>query len=133
MSAQHTPTPWAYRPNEFDDWGWIRAANGDLVAVAKASPWLTAEDFTLFREIKSDPAIANAAFIVRACNSHDALVEALTKLISAAKLLQANSEGCAVNHYGNDIELFGLPGWLADTEKAIEAARAALKLAAGQP
>ena len=27
--------PWVYRPNEFDDWGWIRDSEGDLAACAK--------------------------------------------------------------------------------------------------
>lgn len=56
-------------------------------------------------------------------------------LLNTAKLLYANSEGCAVNHYGDDFSLYGLPGWLADAkasidraQKAIAAAEEALKL-----
>lgn len=52
--------------------------------------------------------------------------EAVRKLILSAKLLQQNAEGCAVNHHGHDHELHGLPGWLADTQRDIEAAAAAL-------
>jgi hypothetical protein len=54
------------------------------------------------------------------------LREALEKLLIAAKLLQANSEGCVVNHYSEDFSLHGLPGFLLDTSADIEAARAAL-------
>lgn len=52
--------------------------------------------------------------------------EEMKKLLISAKLLQQNSEGCAANHYGNDCRDFGMPGWLADTKKDIEAAEAAL-------
>jgi hypothetical protein len=54
--------------------------------------------------------------------------ETLRKLLISAKLLQQNSEGCAANHYGSDCETFGLPGWLADTKKDIEAAEVLLSL-----
>ncbi len=82
---------------------------------------------------------ANCDYLLLAVNSHYALVEenkrlreALDRIILAAKILQQNSEGCAVNHYGHDAEAHGLPGWLSDTRADIEAAehaRAALKLA----
>lgn len=52
--------------------------------------------------------------------------EALGRLIRTASLLQQNSEGCAGNHYGEDIDIHGLPGWLLDTKRDIEIARAAL-------
>lgn len=48
------------------------------------------------------------------------------RLLSAAKLLQANAEGCAANHYADDLVFQGLPGWLADTAADIERARQAL-------
>jgi len=55
-----------------------------------------------------------------------ALRKAMRRLLLSAKLLQQNSEGCATNHYGNDHEIHGLPGWLVDTQKDIDAATAAL-------
>lgn len=45
-------------------------------------------------------------------------------LIVAAKLLYANAEECAVNHYGEDFATHGLPGWLADCAVDITAAEA---------
>lgn len=54
------------------------------------------------------------------------LREALEDLLKTAKLLYANSEGCAVNHYGADFEEQGLPGWLDDCVASINRARAAL-------
>lgn len=44
---------------------------------------------------------------------------ALDALITDAKLLHQNAEGCAVNHYGEDYYLHGRPGWLSDTEATI--------------
>lgn len=55
-----------------------------------------------------------------------ALTEALEKLLVATKMLQRSAEGCAVNHYGEDFSLHGMPGWLADTYRDIEAARETL-------
>jgi hypothetical protein len=54
------------------------------------------------------------------------LREALRDLRTTAALLQQNAEGCAVNHYGQDFSLHGMPGWLSDTAKSIKAASAAL-------
>tara|TARA_R100001132_G_C3272385_1_gene94387 strand:- start:2658 stop:3029 length:372 start_codon:yes stop_codon:yes gene_type:complete len=54
-----------------------------------------------------------------------ALVEALERLRKSAALLQQNAEGCAMDHYGAQIE-HGLPGWLVDTANDIAVARKAL-------
>jgi len=48
--------------------------------------------------------------------------EEIARLITTAKLLLQNAEGCAVNHYGFDFDAMGYPGWLADCRKDIEAA-----------
>jgi hypothetical protein len=56
----------------------------------------------------------------------DALLAALTELRLTARLLLQNAEGCAVNHYGEDFQLFGPPGWITDCEAAIVEAEAAL-------
>lgn len=52
----------------------------------------------------------------------DSLVAALADLRKSAALLLQNSIGCAANHYGDDYQIHGLPGWLADCEASIEAA-----------
>lgn len=59
------------------------------------------------------------------------MVEGLERLRKSAAMLQQNSEGCAVNHYGEDFGLFGMPSWLADTATDIEAARALISRAKG--
>ena len=53
-------------------------------------------------------------------------VEAIARLLTAAKLLQQHAVGCATNHHGHDCELNGLPGWLADTKNNIDAAEDAI-------
>jgi hypothetical protein len=55
-----------------------------------------------------------------------ALETAMERLIKTTVLLKQNSEGCAVNHYGDDYATHGMPAWLADCESEIKAARAVL-------
>lgn len=67
--AEHTPTPWkaGKGPNgEVEVWGRMRM---------NASPILMS-----LGVMEHDPREANAAFIVKAVNAHDALVEALTDI-----------------------------------------------------
>jgi hypothetical protein len=52
--------------------------------------------------------------------------EIVARLLTTAKLLLQNAVGCATNHYAHDCELNGLPGWLRDCERDIEAVAAAL-------
>lgn len=59
----------------------------------------------------------------------DAVVK-LKRLLTAAKILQQNAVACATNHYGHDCELNGLPGWLNDTQKDIEASEVAANASA---
>lgn len=49
------------------------------------------------------------------------LREPMRRLLLSARILLQNAKGCAQNHYGNDTELNGLPGWLADCENDIAA------------
>lgn len=77
--VEHTPTPWAYRPLKHDDWGWIRDADGSLAATARDGRVMS-ERFDEFRAAKKDPYAANAAFIVKAVNNHEALVKALEEI-----------------------------------------------------
>ena len=55
-----------------------------------------------------------------------ALAQAAEALRKEAFLLLQNSEGCARSHYGHDSELFGMPGWLADSRARIEDASATM-------
>jgi hypothetical protein len=77
MGAKHTPTPWlieggcVYAPN-------LEGTNRFSLIVHGG--WQTAGVY----RTDADELQANAAFIVRACNSHDALVEALRALLNHA-------------------------------------------------
>lgn len=55
--------------------------------------------------------------------------EAWAKARTAAFMLLQNSEGCATNHYGHDHVIYGMPGWLADCRRDLEAADTILALA----
>lgn len=68
-------------------------------------------------EPQDAPAVAEELVALRAV---------LEDLRKSAALLQQNAEGCAVNHYGADFAVHGMPGWLADTAASIARATAAL-------
>lgn len=68
-TTQHTPTPWKLtEPDRIEQEGF------GMICTTRGDNW---------------QAPANAAFIVRACNSHDALVKALERTV----LLLENSSG----------------------------------------
>lgn len=94
--ATHTPTPWYV-----DERGNIRQqSTGNVLADMQDGTRVNRESRISKREME-----ANAAFIVRACNSHEKLVEAL--------------KGMLVPHE---------KGWnVTDWEIRCEAARAALR------
>ena len=96
--AAHTPTPWIIASQIAGEGIWIESEGDEPEEICKVSAETTGE-----KEAK-----ANAAFIVRACNSHAALVEAL-ELVDD---MWANN---------------GEP-----TDEHIRRIRAALKLAKGQ-
>lgn len=88
-----TPTPWRYRPDLHDDWGWIRGPQPDngeiapLVACARSGSWDDAATHDAHRAARTDPYGANAAFIVEAVNSYASLkarVEEQDKLLAEA-------------------------------------------------
>lgn len=78
--------------------------------------------------IRRIPARARAIEVIRrpGAPSVEVAIGVLRELRLTARVLLQNSEGCAVNHYGGDHELFGMPGWLRDSEAVIEKAEAFL-------
>ena len=62
--TQHTPTPWSIGRRR-----WITGGNVDIARIHSVS------------KIGEAEAVANAEFIIGACNSHDALLAALTQLM----------------------------------------------------
>ena len=73
MSGPGTPLPWVWLG------GTAIVRNGKYIHVDNARP--------------RRAACANAAFIVRACNNHDALLEALQGLLGAVEWYGCDGEG----------------------------------------
>ena len=66
----HTPGPWLYRPEKYDDWGTVRAApdaEGRMFHICQArNPALFHADYDKYRESGTDPFEANARLIASA-------------------------------------------------------------------
>lgn len=77
------PMPWAYRPREFDDWGWIRDASGETVG--RAFGPLDDDEANRQRAAKTDPWEASARRIVQCVNAHGELIAVL---ISARRTIE---------------------------------------------
>ena len=102
--TKHTATPWTWR------------GHADLNGLCH----INAENKTIVQVWDFPEAEANAAFICRACNSHEALKEALNGLISASATVFDHTQA----HLKNSVKLDYL------TYKA--KAEQALKLAEGR-
>ena len=114
MTDQTTPRPW----------NWYFAGSAGMWVLRSDD-----EPVRLGGPPDIDLAKGDMGFVVRAVNAHDDLVKALQALILSAKILAQNAEGCAVNHYGEDFQLHGLPGWLIDCRQSIIDASSALEKA----
>jgi len=57
----------------------------------------------------------------------EALEAGLRSVIHEGELLLQNAEGCALNHHGHDVELFGMPGWMATCSDRLTEARALME------
>lgn len=110
--AAHTPTPWSVRASRNDEGYGLLICDEDQTILAGMDTWLGP---TPEAEME-----ANAAFIVRACNSHAALVEALWKMMKLA----ADFEDAAKGDWK-------MPE-LSEADSIHEQARAAIARATGQ-
>ena len=77
-TMNHTPTPWTYKrsclPNGIEQ-SWD-------CAIIDSEKCIVAETFGIVDGYQDRPSIANAEFIVRACNSHEAMKEALQGIVA---------------------------------------------------
>lgn len=95
-----------------------------MTEAERLANWLDSLDYHHNDRVKN---YQEAAALIRAqAEELERLRRALGAVTKTANLLYANAVGCATNHYGDDIHEHGLPGWLADCAKDIQAARAAL-------
>ena len=85
--AEASPQPWVYRPDKYDDWGWIRGVERDdrdigpfrpIVANAKDS---MVDDAAMadHRRAGTDPYGSNALLIVEAVNALPALLDTIER------------------------------------------------------
>lgn len=79
--TKHTPTPW-YKVQEFANRWAIEYRKDGFVPLSLAKITITCCEVSGGKDEENS---ANAAFIVRACNSHDDLVAALEKCVEALK------------------------------------------------
>ena len=140
MSGVHTPGPWAYRPQEHDDWGIVRttvvneAGWRPIVARASYVDSPTDEELGAHRRNKTDPAEANARLIAAAPD----LLAALIALTEATVEDCGDPDVVGVDVFdGKTCVDDGTVGWtkdgeLATTFKMIRAARTAIAKATGQ-
>lgn len=111
MSETHTPTPWFYDP-KYESSALIQKVQDE-----DAEYWddMCVECHSAKHGKLQD--ISNAEFIVRACNSHDALLKSCKHLVEQFLTYQNGWMGQGV--WRNRI---GLEQDLADTEEAIKLA-----------
>ena len=117
--AAHTPTPWSVRASRNDEGYGLLICDEDQTILAGMDTWLGP---TPEAEME-----ANAQFIVRACNSHAALVEAVERLLNQVTgPAQVYGDGI-----GNDGRKTGLSHWEFNElrDERIAFARAALQSA----
>lgn len=77
--AEHTPTPWSIKRAKFPADG--QYDYGISAVLMDGKPYCIAETFGRCSLNFTLEAEANAAFIIKACNSHDALVKALRECV----------------------------------------------------
>lgn len=92
LHISRTPTPWEVIPSTEHHGPYIVSPYGstlaDLYVMSNPSA-LSVRNGGDSKPIHFPDADANASFIVRACNAHDHLVNALTRLMKVGKLANA--------------------------------------------
>ena len=79
--------PWGYRTQEFDDWGWVRAADGTTVGHAHGP--LDEDDANRHRVAKTDQWEANARLIAAAPELYEALSKLANEVAAICSLAEA--------------------------------------------
>lgn len=91
MDKPATPLPWAYRPQEHDDWGIIRMSGRDedgfMRVVCRVNYVASPEELSAHRMAGTDPAGQDAAYIVTACNAYPHLTAINAELVEALEFV----------------------------------------------
>lgn len=122
----HTPTPWMQNENRIETCDLMVEGRPELGGISVATIYPPA-DIQAVKGIEAAIKVkdANAAFIVRACNSHDALVAALHSASSELEAAHAH----LLSLHSRNIDRGSMTNALIDgTLTAAENCRAALKL-----
>lgn len=101
----HTPGPWAYRPDKYDDWGTVKGGDGFVICQARDYRFSDDDHLSECRRNGVDPWEANARLIAAAPDMLEALKEFVArvdrgevrskKTYTAFKALIAKAEGAA--------------------------------------
>ena len=109
-----SPLPWAYRPQEFDDWGVIRGPDTDSTigpykpVVATARDGKTGDiDLDEHRRNKTDPYGPNAELIVAAVNSLPSLLARIRELEAGIKPFASYYDSECAYSESDDVRIFG--------------------------
>ena len=86
-----TPGPWHVRPQEMDDWGYVRGPGMEVVAQARAGGRFTTDDYPAHRNAGTDPFGHNAAHI--AAFDPPTALALLNRLEAAEQALAAKEVG----------------------------------------
>jgi len=124
----NTPTPWRLGPEDIGTRGSLRlmGPDGKLIAMFEADR-TPGDDLTYQRSVREDR--ANLALALTAVNAHDALLEALKACVADAILDKLADAG----RWGYACTLDELEERFPQAFEHIAQARAAIKLAEGQP
>lgn len=80
----HSPGPWSYRPQDYDDWGVVRSAPDHLgrqwVICQARSPWRQGVELAQYRRDGTDPWEADARLIASAPTMFDRIAALETML-----------------------------------------------------
>ena len=105
--TQHTPVPWSIGKRR-----WITSGDLDIARIHSVS------------KIGEGEAVANAEFMIRACNSHDALLEALERLVEWESVIGGDIIQLWYGN-GDEDDTEGLAG-TEETDQAWQQARNAI-------
>lgn len=91
LYAAATPGEWRYRPDRYDDWGFVRAEDGSIALRGYPGHDVDEAELDEHRRQKTDPHGPNALFAVAAHESFPALLAA-ARALSAEKAAREEAE-----------------------------------------